>query len=802
MAATAAADPGLLKCPKNLKECIDWVICIEKKTSELSKAVEKVLGNSNGNVNGLKTQLDKLADGLQKFLTGIKNGGSQNSSSYNGATWEELCKECKCRDYYNYKSCPCSCGPPSGVCDPSQCCPDCNVKKAARVFLCFLPCMWYALKFLKEKCDKDESKGGWKTFKINDNNNSLRHFLVGMGFDVGQLDGDKTGQKIFELLKDLFPSNGPLQSLYEKCKNYFTPPSHSLSHVSSTSKSPSQPKDLKTPSTVRDILLWLSGLPFASGFKALLKHCESLCLATGNPVEFNDFETSLYSSCFLLPSAVLTVIQCPGAPEGFSPSSSDWGKFCYPSDPFDLLDMLFENVRKVFVPLKFLCMQCERSAAEGGWGNCRYGRQCSVDPSTSVSSGSSSGCGSSCSNSNIYLCSYVSGQNKDVHDEHCAKSGQCINLNSGSCTSGHNTPPSACIPCPHPLMRFLLDGSEDSEDPQKIVSLFQPPEVFPKMGFSKSNLPANGWSGYPLYKILDVFVGKADSDAQVCFLRDLLRFLLCLTRTPPSTFGEIFSFYYKLAEWVDKNEKDQKKKDFKASLETEISSHPGTYGFGPKLTTAVYAVYGSEHQSPSDHSNTKYTLRLLSHCWGAKKNDPCGNFLFPLATNAWDLFAPSNSDVYLSWLCYFAKDFRKTFEELKGKFPSCCSSSCEKIVECPCALPFLYKNGFTFMKASNLSGKKCSNFIAQLGKFVGNSTLDKLIAEIEAFLWSIRFPFFFGFLYVWFFVLSYFFYVILIKLDTFHTGSHLHLPRSFKILPSTLFSDASSKLKDLSYFSL
>ncbi|KAK1932180.1 hypothetical protein X943_002303 [Babesia divergens] len=111
------------------------------------------------------------------------------------------------------------------------------------------------------------------------------------------------------------------------------------------------------------------------------------------------------------------------------------------------------------------------------------------------------------------------------------------------------------------------------------------------------------------------------------------------------------------------------------------------------------------------------------------------------------------------------------------------------------------------MKASKLNGKKCFDFITQLGKFLGTdkleeSTLLSLIAEIEAFLWSIRLPFFLFVLAFWAFVMSYFLYVQLYKLDLLHLKSHAHLSRSFKILPSTLFSDASSKLKDLSYFTL
>ncbi|KAK1935251.1 variant erythrocyte surface antigen-1 family protein [Babesia divergens] len=699
--------------------------------------------------------------------------------------------------------------------------PEDEQKNAAKIFLGMLPCLYYGLKYLNEKC-----KGDWKDLYISNKDYSPGRFLIGLGFDVEKLQGKK-GSDIFGPLSSLFTSsNGPLQSLYEKSKIYFT----SLSSRSSPVPSPDSPSQ---PKTVREILLWLSGLPFTSGFEALLQHCERLCLATQGSVKPENFKASLFDSCFLSPFVLGAIEGSKSdeeALENFPPYKSEISKFSYPEDPSDLLEKLCENARKVFPPLKFLCMQCELDKDQGGWKNCYFGQKCSVN-SGSGSFSSSSGC-SSCPNSKTYLCT-ASGSNKDVHGKHCDPKGggQCINANGGKCdisgsTSKHTS--TNCKPCPHPLMRFLCDGSDSSQS-QSPSSPFRLPFSFARldfsqtppvildassdkdfltMGFDSSKLSPTGRSGESLFVILDIFVGNSNSDQKVCFLRDLLRFLLCLTRTPPETLGELFSFYYKLAEWVKKNETDQKKKDFKTSLETFIDSLPGTYS-GQKLTGAVQSLYESEGHKNKNHSDPPYSLKLLAHCWTASGSDPCGNFLFPLATNAWDLFAPSNSDVYLSWLCHLAKDFKGHFKKFQGEFSSssnsCCSSSSGsqcKILECPCILPKFYKNGFTFMLPSKLSGKNCSNFITQLKAFVTKSTLDDLIEEIENFLWHIRKPFFLFVLAFWAFVISYFLYVQLYKLDLLHLKSHAHFSRSFKILPSTLFSDASSRLKDLSYFTL
>ncbi|KAK1935315.1 variant erythrocyte surface antigen-1 family protein [Babesia divergens] len=705
---------------------------------------------------------------------------SEFSSAYSSAKWDSLCSQSvsKC---CGSPSCSCT----SGSCPDKGCCEKCPKRLCAKIFLGILPCIYYALQYLYDK-----SKGGWKNFKIKDGPSltPLSYFLSGMGYEIGKLDETKTGENISRLLSPLF-NGSKFKDLYEKSQNYFTSRFTSLVFPSD-----SQPK---TPSTVREILLWLSGLPFTPGFEALLDHCKDLCKPVSS-LNFNDFESSLFNSCFLLPVSVLTAIQRPGTSEVFP---SEAPKFFYPSDPSDLLDMLFENVRKVFPVLKFLCLQCELQAAQGGWTSCRFGQKCVEALKSSSTSGfTSSGSCSSCSGHDTYLC--TASANPDVHDGHCLN-GQCLGSDSsGSCTQGSGHKSTKCkFPCPHPLLRFLLDGS--SEDLKNFPTPFKSPEDFPKMGFSKSNLPTNGWSGYSLLGILDIFVGKADSDKKVCFLRDLLRLLLCLTRTPPDTLGELFSFFYRLAEWVEKTGTDPKKKDFKASLETFIDSLPGTYS-GQKLTDAVYAVYGSDHKN-KNHSNTPYSLKLLAHCWNASGSDPCGNFLCPLVLDAWDLFAKDFADTYLSFICYLAKDFQEKLREFEEDFSSCkhCSSGSCKFVTCPCVLPKYYKYGFSFMSASRLNGKKCFDFIEQLGNFLGtDSTLLSLIAEIEKFLWSIRKPFFLFVLAFWAFVVSYFLYVQLYKLDLLHLKSHAHLSRSFKILPSTLFSDASSKLKDLSYFSL
>ncbi|KAK1937970.1 variant erythrocyte surface antigen-1, alpha subunit, partial [Babesia divergens] len=302
-------------------------------------------------------------------------------SSYDSskASWPDCSKsgsKC-CGSSPSCNKCQPDCSSNPSSC-PKNCCEKCPKRLCAKIFLGMLPCLYYGLKFLKEKCEVD-----WKDLYISNKDHSLGRFLVGMGFDLAKLQGKKTGGEIFGPLNTLF-NGSKFKDLYEKSKNYFTSRFTSRSHViSSHSHVPSS--DSKTPSTVREILLWLSGLPFTSGFEALLKHCESLCEPV-NSLKFNDFESSLYSSCFLSPF-VLATIQWPEGPFIYD-SLINSENFYYPSDPFDLFNMLLENVRKIFPVLKFLCLQCENGAAQGGWTSCRFGQKCAQALKSSSPSGS------------------------------------------------------------------------------------------------------------------------------------------------------------------------------------------------------------------------------------------------------------------------------------------------------------------------------------------------------------------------------------------------------------------------------
>ncbi|KAK1935240.1 variant erythrocyte surface antigen-1 family protein [Babesia divergens] len=762
-------------------------------------------------------------------------GGYFSSYDSSSAKWDSLCpsgSKC-CGSSSPPCSCPQDCSSGSPSC-PKDCCEKCPKRLCAKIFLGFLPALYYGLKILYERC-KDPVT--WPTWSQKNGQkilvpasvldaSDLKKFLDAWGFESSHLDPSLQAMVLPGLLGNLFNASfGKFKSLFDFVSEKYFVPSGSL--TSHPSKSP--------PQTVRQMLLWLYGLRFHKHFSDLVSHCKDLCLPFGNSFHPDAFCYYIHTCCFLLPVSVISFIQCPDGSPSFLPSHSDWQNFCYPENPSELFEKFCDLVRKIYIPLHFLKFQCERVPGQGGWRDCYFGLNCKVDPLASTSSsGPSSGC-SSCPNSGSYLCT-ASGQNKDVHKKHCDPNGAgkgCINANgSGKCSDpGHNTsngqPGKAC---PHPLLRFLTADS-DSKSPSSPFRLpfsfaridfsKTPPVIleassdkFLTMGFSPDKLSSTAKSGYSLgHRVLHVFCRE---DGFYPLTR-LLQFSLCVSRYP-ETLGELFAFFFRFSE----------SDVFKNYFESYVDGEPGWYR-GKALQDAVRAFYGAKESHPNSHPFDLYSLIACSSQTGST----CGKYLHPLTYNAYDknIFIKDFLGTYLSWVCYSAEKFKEKLEKFKKDFEDSCSScssgsSCTKIVECPCALPFLYSFGFGFWSPGDLNcvdnegnskhgrqgqhtggnqnctTKSCSDFLTQLEKVVKGDPFNALLRIIDEFIWSIRLPFIYAFLYIWILVISYFYYVQFYKLDLLHIDSHLHLPRSFKILPSTLFSDASSKLKDLSYFTL
>ncbi|KAK1932189.1 hypothetical protein X943_003379, partial [Babesia divergens] len=326
---------GCLKCGKSGTDSSDWKACECSSGPSSCQACPKLLKDSklmsilrHGYVSSYTYKFESVIDPPAK-------------STY--ASWNSLCASgSKCCSNPSCSQCsPSGCSSSGSSC-PSQCCPDCPQRKAAKIFLGMLPCLYYGLKILRDRCKYNSGFTGWHDISVNSDDspkNDLAKFFFAWGYDLRPLKSKK-GSEFFPLLDSLF--NGSFKSLYDVSKNY-------IISLSSPSRSPSiSSSHLKPspPSTVRQMLLWLYGLRFHKHFSDLVSHCKSLCLPFGNSFHPDAFCYYIHASCFLLPVAIISLIE-----DSLSITSlhSEFSKFFYPSDPSDLFEKLCEYARKIFV---------------------------------------------------------------------------------------------------------------------------------------------------------------------------------------------------------------------------------------------------------------------------------------------------------------------------------------------------------------------------------------------------------------------------------------------------------------------
>ncbi|KAK1934350.1 hypothetical protein X943_001139, partial [Babesia divergens] len=321
-----AAVDSCSDCKKSETDSSKWQPCGCSSSSSSCKACPKLLKDSK----------------LMSVLL------SQYSSSYDSASakWESLCpsKSGSCCQ----PPCP-KCSPPSS-CPLGGCCEKCPKRLCAKVFLGMLPCLYFGLKIVFDRCKYGSDFPDWYLRHITEG--SIGNFLKAWGFTSSHLSS-KNASGLPPVL-DILYGSGKFKSLFDLVsKKYF---SRYLSD-------PSKP----SPKTVREMLLWLYGLPFTSGFHDLVSHCSSLCSPFGNSFNSDAFCYYIYTCSFILPVAIISFIEDSSSAQTAFSSSSEFSKFLYPSDPSSLADMFFDYIRKVYIAFNFLKFQCDldKDSADG-----------------------------------------------------------------------------------------------------------------------------------------------------------------------------------------------------------------------------------------------------------------------------------------------------------------------------------------------------------------------------------------------------------------------------------------------------
>ncbi|GIX62250.1 variant erythrocyte surface antigen-1 family protein [Babesia caballi] len=668
---------------------------------------------------------------------------------------------------------------------------DPNNTKFAQIFLGCLPLYYYWLTYLYWKCKQPQAKGGWETqwFSGRGGGVALKNFIVGQGYNASHLNtknGSVRGSHIATLIQSIGLSSATaaqsshtdllnalrkglegvlnvsgtnvlnghsLSALFYLCHNYFTG-----KHIMQSGSPKFKPR---APTSIREMLYWLSGLQFSPHYSTIEKQIaayipgEGLHVAdssitsstgpSGDTLTQSQMKGFLLSSCLSAPG-VLGAIQGNSADMDGEPWL--YNLFCnsmnlmYPSGPA-LFNTLANYAYALQFQLHFLYIQCRTNYNQSyGWQWCRYGQsaQLSGDNFEELAS---------------WICTAPD----------CSSGYRCPH-NSTACdhikNCGHNTYSS-------PLQAFLTDNlkgfhvsSKPSPDSTHHLENHPPNYMcHVPMGFTSALTKDPNATGWYIYYLLDHFCGGFNTP-----LRQLCEKFGCLTKRTPRTLGDLFGFLWHLngqlfgtqqptlATMADRLMKALGSSNsnvpgflldllklkashlsssgpvptaLSRSLEAMAPSIPFLYQLfmsNPKnfLPRALFDLKGATHKSLPSHSADLFSLQN-PECTGPN----CGTYLSPLCYASGSAFAPQHASSYFSWVLYLIDDLQSWFQAMLDEFTNIdctklgcherkCQShaagthgatsssqcTCDSVVHCAGALPLLYSNGFTFASASML----------------------------------------------------------------------------------------------------
>ncbi|GBE63256.1 hypothetical protein, conserved [Babesia ovata] len=637
---------------------------------------------------------------------------------------------------------------------------------------------------LQNECGK--TSGGWRNMNII-SSNKLGEFFSNRGYLVSKVkqDGELRnhdeckGEKIkSELLtkKITEGSTSPIIKAWKETNKKENPEEISLFDIADFLREFFRKYyevcqhihiDKPTsPSNIYQMLQWLSGLYFNPMYEKVKEQFSGLFdkdtkqLSVVVPdkekhtkdvtLKPSDLDTPIQQVC-LRSQLALTAILGHGHADGRYACDfrTNLDKLSYPSNASSCLDMLVDILKRVCLQTYFLYLQCKNSRFRGGWADCHYGR-------------------------------YVGGSSWNCNEFQCANLECKLSGNqNGNLSAGQRCDQHPICGVKSPLQSFLEDGlpgflPHSFKTPGcKLTCSLRNHNGIPcktPMGFSDIGIVASHTQkGAYLLGELKHFCGP-DSK-----LNKLCSYLNCLLRVAPQTLSDMFAFYHRLLRfWGDK-----KKTSVLKSVAFDEAVRKANFG---NKETKLDVTFIHQYDSHSSNTHKNGDLFSLINCnQNSNPVVPCGPYLQPLSLEGCDTFSAEHQ------------------------------SDCHAIVRCKNTHPTLYAYGLTFKSPSTLCGEKsettkrtCQDFCQVLQKVChGRSVLaDLVINKIPAFLWEIRYKFFYTLVALWSLSLLYLLHIAVVRLDVLRIRSHLRSPASHRIAAQSLLAAARVKaLANVKYFS-
>ncbi|GIX61356.1 uncharacterized protein BcabD6B2_07910 [Babesia caballi] len=648
-------------------------------------------------------------------------------------------------------------------------------KKCGKIFMACLPLIFTNLGYLFWNC---RSQGPWNGLKLDGSvkpsngikQTDLKNFMDLMAFSAHWLSGGKNGENIatsalggFTEFSTAANGSSPtyaqflknLKEATEYLKDSNTNPLSALFYCSTVYFQGCHIKNAsqitRPPSSIREMLYWLSGLQFAPGYSDFEKHVSSVVktdfqVAISGSSNRNDKLTAdqvteyLLTTCLYSPT-IFCNIQEPGIsnhtdePWLHSLYSNSEFNFTYPSSGTALLYTISNYVYALQFQFQFLYKQCEFDYENGcGWWLCKFGSNVFPKDDTTVPS---SFCGS---------VDAASGKH----------SGNTCGLPSGT---------------PSPLQAFLTDNLKgfrrDTSDPYShlaectVGSMCHVP-----MGFKVNDLRGLATGGH-LMMALKFFCGKSNTP-----LPKLCHTLSCVTKRTPRTLSDVFGLTFHLTGQMFHKARSKDSEimgDLNSALTNLISKIPdtikhlffdvtsdlkkmGSRFFDLSLHCHKVETGGTKQRTGTDYCNhhTRGNDKAadLASLSGCTSGNTCGKYFEPLTVSSGATFANDFASTYLTWALYLTDDIYESLQGFLDRFnslkctgckntPPCTSHTpgqhvyqcqCPSIVQCADALTAFYEYGFHFqdafwLKGRNYTGGKwhhnsnkrtCANFHSQL----------------------------------------------------------------------------------------
>ncbi|GBE59972.1 hypothetical protein, conserved [Babesia ovata] len=715
-------------------------------------------------------------------------------------------------------------------------------RNCARVCLTVLETLFYDFESLSKLLPAKNAD------KIN-SGNSIGNFFSDRGYKVatkagvqdGELDNsDKTNAQKINQLRDSKingVSNGSdklhelinrlatdLVSYYNVCH---------LNHITSP----------RAPTTVNEMLHWLAGLYYTPMYDKLAgkfagffdvpegngttvsKAIEAAVPARRSERMLRDLTfkemSDLFNNITIRPYHILVTILGHGHAGGRYACDflTNPDGLNYPTDVNQCFDLLVDICLRLNEQILFLFKQCQNGPGSSGWRDCLYGR----------------GVGGSSWNCNTMQCPNQNGNQK--HNQMCnQKCDQSVKCGLKS-----------------PLQSFLEDGLQGFLPHQftspgcKLECTVSNHKGLPcktPMGFKDlSQIASRNGSGQSIKDVLDPFCGTRE-----CSLSLICSYFVYLLRRPPQTLGDMFAFYYNILDhWCAEGKQEEHRR--KAFDDAVKKANLGR----PYFDLDITKILGSKNHRADNHPKGDL-FGLLSCDPKDAPSLPCGQYLQSMSDDIRLLYSKDYADNYLSWVVYITETFYELLKKLYSEccqkcntqgtrcYEKCCAAECrikaaykaigsnseetqlknldgknhkeecQSIVKCQNTHPTLYKYGFTFGSPWNLSGKSsdpnqkrtCQDLCQALETVChGRSLLaDLVINKIPAFLWEIRYKFFYTLVALWSLSLLYLLHITVVRLDVLRIRSHLRSPSSHRIAAQSLLAAARVKaLANVKYFS-